>query len=155
MTRKVETRKKKENLEKVEAEDTQLRLNGAWRLWKEWSDKMKKIRNTMTISITGRKAKKPKVKKDNCYLFGDSAIRRKRNKSLQLPGTQDTKICLLSHWAAMTLQNKKQVRFWFGLSKTLLSQSTNTKVYQLESCVSIGILPLLHSWLQVFTTVQC
>lgn len=65
----------------------------------------------MTISITGRKAKKPKFKKDNCYLFGDSAIKRKRNRSPRSPGTRDTKIYSLSLWAAMTSQNKKQVRF--------------------------------------------
>lgn len=68
----------------------------------------------MTINIIGKKEKKLKVFKVNCYPFGDLAMKRKRNMLLLLHGIPSIKISLLFPLVAMTFPSKKQVKFLSG-----------------------------------------
>lgn len=61
----------------------------------------------MITSIIGKREKKLRLKKENSYQFGDSAMKRKRNMSLPLPGTPNTKTCSPSLLAAMISPSKK------------------------------------------------
>lgn len=155
MTRKMIKIKRKRNHMNQEEADTRLLSRDAWKLWKEWSDKIKKIENTTTTSIIGRKEKKLRVSKVSSFLYGDSVMKRKRNMLLPLPGTLAIKIFSPFPLEAMTSLNKKLVRFSSGLWKMSPSLSTSMKVYPPVSCVLIGILLLLLFSLLVSTTVQC
>ena len=61
----------------------------------------------MIIVTIGKKEKKLNLSKENYYLFGDLAIRKRKNMSLQSAGIQGIKIYLLFLLVAMTSQNKK------------------------------------------------
>jgi hypothetical protein len=65
----------------------------------------------MITSITGKRAKKLKGLRESCYLFGVLATKKRKSTSLQLFGTQDTRIYSPYLLAAMILQSKKQGRF--------------------------------------------
>jgi predicted small integral membrane protein len=111
---------------------------------------MKKTKNIMTIDTIGKKEKRLNHLKDNYFLFGDLVMRKRRNTLLLFHGIPNTKIFSLYLWVVMILRNKKQVKYWFGLSRMLRSPSINMKAYQQESCVWIGILLPLLFWQLVF-----
>ena len=135
-------------------EDTPLRSKDVWKLWKEWSDRTKRIKSIMITSTIGRKEKNKEDLKVNCYRFGDSTIRKRRNTLHQYAGTRNTRIFLLFLSVVTILQSKKQVKFLSGHWKTSHIQNTNMKVYQQELCVLIGILLHLLYLLQVYTMEQ-
>lgn len=68
----------------------------------------------MTINIIGKKEKKLKVFKVNCYPFGDLAMKKKRNMLLLLHGILSIKISLLFLSVATTFLSKKQVKSLSG-----------------------------------------
>ena len=74
-----------------------LHLKDVWKLCKEWSDKINKIRNIMNIDTIGKKEKNKEDLKDNYYQFGDLIIKRRRNMLLQFVGIQNIKIFSLFH----------------------------------------------------------
>ena len=135
--------------------DIQLHSSGAWRSWREWSGKMKRIGSIMTTGTIGKRERKHRTLRENFCLFGGWAMRKRKNTLLQSPGIPNTKICLLFLLEVMISQSKKLARSWFGLSKTSLSLSTSTRACRLESCVLIGILLLLLCWQLVCTMVPC
>jgi hypothetical protein len=65
----------------------------------------------MITSITGKRAKKLRGLRENCSRFGVLVTKKRRNTSLQLSGTQDTRIYSPYLLAVMISQSKKQDRF--------------------------------------------
>lgn len=133
--------------------DIHLRSWDAWRLWREWSGRMKKIANIGIISTTGSRVRSRISSKETYCLFGDSITRRRRNMWPLSLGIQGTRICLPYHWVAMTLPNRKQGRFWYGQSRMSHSHSSSIKVCLLVWCAWTGILSHPLFWLLDCTTV--
>jgi hypothetical protein len=72
---------------------------------------MNKIRSTTITSIIGKKAKRLKGLRESYSQFGALAMKKRKSTSLQLFGTQDTRIYSPYLLAATISQSKKQDKF--------------------------------------------